>query len=74
MKKILTKKRLKKINKALGNPTVRYVSGTLFSLAAFATLKVIEEKFPVINDVLVTAFEERKKTIDTFYSEDELMV
>lgn len=39
MKKLLSKKRLKKINKALKNPVVKYLSGTVFSFALTGIVK-----------------------------------
>lgn len=39
MKKLFSKKRLKKINKLLKNPVVKYICGTLVSVAVGARLQ-----------------------------------
>lgn len=51
-KKFFSKKRLKKINKTLSSPAVRYVGGGIISLAAVGALKVLSEKYPFVGDIL----------------------
>lgn len=65
---------MKKINKALENPTVRYVGGSLLSLAAVGTLRLMAEKIPQFAELLVSSNEERNKAINAFYSEDEIQI
>lgn len=63
MKKIFSKKRMKKINKALKDPVFKSISGSLLSLAAGAALKYLS-----------SPEDERRRDEDRFYSENEVQI
>jgi hypothetical protein len=50
-RRFFSKKRIKKINRSLSNPAVRYVGGGLLSLVAVGALRVLSEKFPAVREI-----------------------
>ncbi|HXH74149.1 MAG TPA: hypothetical protein VNJ08_04245 [Bacteriovoracaceae bacterium] len=68
-KKILTKKRVKKISKLLGNPTIKYILAGGVGMVAYKTIRSLETKYPVLGELIDRQVTKLKDV--TFHDEDQ---